>query len=128
MDRLKSIEGAIALRFQIHEKKIFEKAVKIFEKDFKKGNENLTFNELMEKYISDEQTEELEVSIKEQLKFYIGQIIYNDIIEPEIHHISNMRLQELIDKQYGNTFAWINKISEIPVEKIFNEIKKKKYN
>ena len=125
MDRLKSIEGAITRRFQIHEKKIFEKAVKIFEKDFKKGNENLTFNELMEKYISDEQTEELEVSIKEQLKFYNGQIIYNDIIEPEIHHISNMRLQELIDKQYGNTFAWVNKISEIPVEKIFNKIKER---
>ena len=126
MDRLKSIEGAIALRFQIHEKKIFEKAVEIFEKDFKKGNENLTFNELMEKYISDEQTEELEVSIKEQLKFYIGQIIYDDVIEPEIHHISDVRLQELIeDKQYGNTFAWVNKISKTPVEKIFNKIKER---
>lgn len=126
MERLESIEGAINLKFNHFEKKIIEKASKIFEKEFKKGNENLIFDELMKMPIADEINEEFDVpAVKEQLEFYINKIIYDDIIEPEIRHIDDNRLLEILDtKGYGCLFSWQNAISEKYVEKVINEIER----
>ena len=130
MKRLENIEGAIRLMFQDHEKKIFEKSLKVFKKEFQKGNENLSFDELMRKPVSDEENDEYDVpTVEEQLRFYIGKIIYKDVIEPEIRHIDDNRLLEILDeKGYGCLFPWQNSISENYIEKIFNEIREVEKN
>ncbi len=125
MNKLEIIETGIEIKFQYCENKIVEKAVKIFEKEFKKGNENLSFDELMKIPISNEIYEEYDVpTVKEQLEFYIDKIIYDDIIEPKIRHVDDNKLLKILNqKGYGCLFSWKNAISEKYIEKIFNKIK-----
>ncbi len=124
-DRLEIIEGAIGLKFQYYEKKIVEKATKVFEKRIRKGNENLSFDELMETPVSNEKNDEYDIpSQEEMLEFYIEKIIYDDIIEAEIRHIDDNSLLGILDqKGYGCLFDWKHEISKKYVEKVLNEIK-----
>ena len=124
-DRLEIIEGAIGLKFQHYEKKIVEKATKVFEKRIRKGNENLSFDELMETPVSNEKNDEYDIpSQEEMLEFYIEEIIYDDIIEAEIRHIDDNSLLGILDqKGYGCLFVWKHEISKKYVEKVLNEIK-----
>jgi hypothetical protein len=125
MNKLEIIKTGIEIKFQYCENKIVEKVVNIFDKEFKKGNENLSFDELMRMPISDETNEEFDVpTVKEQLEFYIDKIIYDDIIEPKIRHVDDNQLLKILNqKGYGCLFSWKNAISEKYIEKIFNKIK-----